>query len=69
MNRLIFGLVAIFAITIGLLVGTLNSDRVFLDLLWVQLEWPLGLLLLLALACGLLIGIVMIYLSQVFHYG
>jgi uncharacterized integral membrane protein len=66
MNRLIFGLVAIFAITIGLLVGTLNSDKVFLDLLWVQLEWPLGLLLLLSLASGLLLGIVMIYLSQIF---
>ena len=66
MNRLIFTVVALIAIAVGLLVGTLNSDKVILDLLWVQIRWPLGLLLLLSLAGGLLLGIVMIYLSQVF---
>ncbi len=65
MHRLIFGLVSLAAITVGLLVGTLNSDQVRLDLLWVQLEWPLGLLLLLSLAVGLLLGMVMIYFSRV----
>ena len=30
----------------GLLMGTLNSTRVGVDLLWVQFEWPLGLLVL-----------------------
>ena len=66
MNRLMFGLVAIIAIAVGLLVGTLNSDRVTLDLLWIQIQWPLGLLILLSLSSGLLLGIILIYFSQVF---
>ena len=66
MNRLMFGLVAIAAIAVGLLVGTLNSDRVTLDLLWIQIQWPLGLLILLSLSSGLLLGIILIYFSQVF---
>ena len=66
MNRLMFGLVAIVAIAVGLLVGTLNSDRVTLDLLWIQIQWPLGLLILLSLSSGLLLGIILIYFSQVF---
>jgi len=65
MHRLIFGLVSLAAIAVGLLVGTLNSDQVRLDLLWVRLDWPLGLLLLLSLAVGLLLGMVMIYFSRV----
>lgn len=65
MNRLVFGLVAIIAIAVGLLVGTLNSEKVLLDLLWFQLEWPLGLLLLFSLASGLLIGLILSYLSRV----
>ena len=66
MNRLVFGFVAALAIAVGMLVGTLNSEKVLLDLLWLQLEWPLGLLLLLSLAAGLLLGILMSYLTQVF---
>lgn len=66
MNRLIFGLVAVLAIAVGLLVGTLNSEKVALDLLWLQLDWPLGLLVLLFFTTGLLLGLVMVYLSQVF---
>ena len=66
MNRLFFGLVAVLAIVIGLLVGALNSDKVMLDLLWIQLEWPLGLLILLAFAVGLLLGLVLAYLTHVF---
>jgi putative membrane protein len=66
MNRMMFGLVAVVAVVIGLLVGTLNSEKVVLDLLWVQIQWPLGLLLLLSLSGGLLLGIILIYFSQVF---
>lgn len=65
MNRLVFGLVAILAIVIGLLIGTLNSDAVQVDLLWVQLDWPLGLLLLISLACGLLLGIGLVFIFRV----
>ena len=66
MNRLIFGLVAVLAIAIGLLVGALNSDKVMLDLLWIQLEWPLGLLILVAFAVGFLLGLVLAWLTYVF---
>jgi len=65
MNRLVFALVALLAVAVGLLVGTLNADRASLDLLWIQLEWPLGLMLLLFFASGLLLGIILLYLSQV----
>ena len=41
MNRFFFALVAVLAVIVGLLVGTLNSDKVPLDLLWFQLQWPL----------------------------
>jgi uncharacterized integral membrane protein len=65
MSRLVFALVALLAVAVGLLVGTLNAESAMLDLLWVQLEWPLGLLLLLFFAGGLLVGLVTLYLSQV----
>ncbi|NND43713.1 MAG: LapA family protein [Xanthomonadales bacterium] len=65
MNRLVFALVALLAVAVGLLVGTLNADPAQLDLLWVQLEWPLGLMLLLFFAAGLVLGLLLLYLSQV----
>jgi uncharacterized integral membrane protein len=49
----------ILAIALGLLTGTLNSDTVSVDLLWVQLDWPLGLLILCVLAIGLLLGLLL----------
>ncbi len=57
MYRIIFIIVITLAIAIGLLVGTLNSDMVSVDLLWVQFEWPLGLLVLSALSVGLFFGL------------
>jgi len=54
--RIGFIIVAVLAIALGLLLGTLNSDSVSVDLLWVQLQWPLGLLILCVLAVGLLAG-------------
>ena len=41
----------------GLLLGTLNSEAVSVDLLWVQIKWPLGLLILSATTAGLLLGL------------
>lgn len=64
-RRIGFSLLAIVAVLVGLMVGTLNADKVALDLLWVQLEWPLGLVLLCAFAFGLLIGLLAAYLTQV----
>jgi putative membrane protein len=60
-----FILLAIAAVVLGLLVGTLNSDPVNLDLLWIQLELPLGLAILLGFSLGLVTGLVMIYLARV----
>lgn len=57
MYRIIFIIVITLAIAMGLLVGTLNSVMVSVDLLWVQLEWPLGLLVLSALTAGLFLGL------------
>jgi uncharacterized integral membrane protein len=55
--RIAFIVVAVLALALGLLVGTLNSDTVSVDLLWIQLQWPLGLLLLCIFAVGLLFGL------------
>ena len=57
MYRIAFIIVAVLAVALGLLVGTLNSDTVSVDLLWVQLQWPLGLLLLCVLVVGILLGL------------
>ena len=65
MFRLGSGLIIILAVAAGLLVGTLNADPVSLDLLWVQLEWPLGLLAMLFLATGVLLGLLLSWLMQV----
>jgi len=57
--RVIFIIIAVLAIALGLLIGTLNSDPVSFDLLWVQLQWPLGLLMLGVFAAGLLTGLLL----------
>jgi len=56
---------AIVAIVVGLLVGTLNSSPVLLDLLWVQFELPLGLAILLGFSLGILLGLSAVYLARV----
>jgi uncharacterized integral membrane protein len=57
--RIGFIIVAVLAIALGLLLGTLNSDTVSVDLLWVQLQWPLGLLILCVFIVGLLAGLLL----------
>ena len=56
---------AVAAIVLGLLVGTLNSSPVQLDLLWIQFELPLGLAILLGFSLGVLLGLSAIYLARV----
>ena len=65
MKKLGFILMAIAAIVIGLIVGTLNSATVNLDLLWIQIEIPLGLAILLGFSLGLIAGLSMVYLGRV----
>lgn len=57
MYRIIFIIVVTLALALGLLLGALNAEAVSLDLLWVQINWPLGLLIICALAAGLLLGL------------
>lgn len=57
MYRIIFIIVVTLAIFSGLLLGTLNSETVDVDLLWLQIQWPLGLLILSSVAAGFLLGI------------
>jgi uncharacterized integral membrane protein len=63
--RIAFIIAAFLAVALGLLVGTLNSDTVSVDLLWVQIQWPLGLLLLCVLVVGLLIGLLITWFFSV----
>lgn len=65
MKKLGFILVAILAVVVGLLVGTLNSAPVQLDLLWIQFELPLGLAILLGFSVGILLGLGMVYFARV----
>jgi len=63
--RIAFILVTVLAVALGLLVGTLNSAPVVLDLLWIQLEWPLGLVVLTACAAGLGLGLLLAWLFSI----
>ena len=65
MKKLGFILIAIVAIVIGLLVGTLNSSPVQLDLLWIRFELPLGLAILLGFSLGVVSGLSVIYIARV----
>lgn len=69
MYRFAFIFAAILAVAFGLLVGTLNAEPVTLDLLWFQLHWPLGLVLLAALAVGLALGVFLTWLTRVLPLG
>jgi uncharacterized integral membrane protein len=63
--RIAFIVVTVLAISLGLLVGTLNSETASVDLLWIQLEWPLGLLILAACVSGLFLGILLAWLFTI----
>ena len=65
MYRVLFIVVVILAVALGLLVGTLNPATVTVDLLWVRLEWPLGLVILSAAAAGLLLGVALAWLFSI----
>ena len=65
MYRIAFILITVLAVALGLLIGTLNSSSVTLDLLWIQLEWPLGLVVLTACAAGLLVGLLMAWFFSI----
>jgi len=57
--RIGFIFVVVLAITLGVVIGTLNPEIVNMDLLWFQLAWPLGLTLICVLILGALIGLLL----------
>lgn len=65
MYRFAFILVTVLAVGLGLVIGTLNPETVLLDLLWIKLEWPLGLVLLAAGALGLLLGLLLAWFFSI----
>lgn len=65
MYRIGFIIVIAAAVILGLLIGALNSDTASIDLLWVQLEWPLGLVILSGFALGMLIGIALAWFFSI----
>ena len=65
MYRIAFIVITVAAVALGLLIGTLNSGSVVLDLLWLQLQWPLGLVVLAAMAAGLLLGLLVAWFFSV----
>ena len=64
-HRIGFIILALAAVALGLVVGTLNSDPVAVDLLWRQIEWPLGLVIIVSLVLGFAIGMMLIWLTTV----
>lgn len=65
MYRIGFIIVVAAAIVMGLLVGALNSEVARIDLLWVELEWPLGLVILSGIVLGILIGLGLSWLFSI----
>ena len=63
--RIAFIVVTTLAVALGLLVGTLNSGVASLDLLWIQLDWPLGLIVLGAAVAGLLLGLLLAWFFSI----
>lgn len=63
--RIGFIILALAAVALGLVVGTLNADPVSVDLLWVQIRWPLGLVMLVSLVLGFVIGLLILWLGSV----
>lgn len=59
----IFSIIVVgLAIALGLVIGTLNSEVASVDLLWIQLDWPLGLIILSSAAAGLFFGLLLSWL-------
>lgn len=65
LHRIGFIILALAAAAFGLVVGTLNSDAVSVDLLWIQIDWPLGLVMLICLVLGAAIGMLIVWLGTV----
>ncbi|MHC9086176.1 lipopolysaccharide assembly protein LapA domain-containing protein [Luteimonas sp. RIT-PG2_3] len=63
--RLIRILIAVVFVVLGVLIGSLNEQRVRLDLGWIVVPGSLGVLVLAALSIGVIVGGLMVALSTV----
>jgi uncharacterized integral membrane protein len=54
--RIGFMLVMVLALALGVVAGVLNPQTVSVDLLLIQVAWPLGLILICMLVLGALLG-------------
>ena len=63
--RLIRILIAVVFVVLGILIGSLNEQRVRLDLGWIVVPGSLGVLVLGALSIGVIVGGLMVALSTV----
>ncbi len=61
MKRILPLLFALPLLLLAFVLGGANANSVVVDLLWVQLEWPLGVLLMLAMGLGLLLMALFLY--------
>lgn len=65
MYRISLYILAILALLLGMVIGTLNSDSASIDLFWTQLELPLGATLVIAFVLGVLLGLFALYVFRV----
>jgi uncharacterized integral membrane protein len=65
LHRIGFIILALAAAAFGLVVGTLNSESVSVDLLWIQISWPLGLVMLICLVLGVAVGMLIVWFGSV----
>ena len=65
MFRWLLLLMVVVAVALGLFVGMLNPQDVTFDLIWIQGQWPLGALLLVAFILG---GVVTWLFSTLFGW-
>jgi len=65
MYRFSIYILALLALVLGLLIGTLNSSSVSIDLFWQQLELPLGAALVIAFVLGILLGLFALYVFRI----
>ena len=63
--RIFFIIIVVLAIALGLVIGTLNSEPASVDLMWIRLDWPLGLVILSAASVGLFTGLILAWFFSI----
>ncbi len=69
MYRISLYILAILALTLGLVIGALNAGEVSIDLFWLKLDPPLGAALVIAFVLGVLFGFFTLYVFRILPQG